>query len=123
FMTAEQIARCYFTEERVSTVRRYFYELGQRGLVRCVSILAHPELMLPAPLIAWKAGDNPPDFNALSRQCRSRWTQDVTTVSVYTATQRTANLMGGFSGLRSTSHTHDLHVGLIYTKRSPLEQS
>jgi len=80
--------------------------------------MARPQLPLTGPLAAWAPGEQSPDFDTLSYQLRTRWTEPAESTEVVIATSRAGHQLGGFGGRppRPSEVTHDLHLAAIYLK-------
>jgi len=89
-------------------------------------VRAHPERDLKKPLWRWKPGEPEPPYGLLSYEARIRWTEALKPTTVYTASERSAQIYAGRGGRLShpLQVTHDLHVSAIYLrllKENPAE--
>jgi hypothetical protein len=115
----DQIARTWWSgrprELRRAAAR--LKRLAGDGWLRSAVVLARPLLALDSPVVEWAPGTPFPDFQAISRQLRRRWTVSATKTLVFLAAPRAVATFGGSArgvvpNLCQT--THDLHVGEIY---------
>lgn len=119
-LSLSQIARTWWgdTQGPESLARTRLKELEREGLVTLFPLVAHPEIPLDAPLIAWRPGDTPPDFGEASHRAKRRWTRDVTTCAGVFATTVAGNWFGGTGGRppRASEATHDLHLAAVFLR-------
>lgn len=125
-LTVPQIARTWWAASAHSRAcaRRAALGLQRRGLVRTITLVAHPELVLENPVISWNLGQGAPDFAAGARVVRTRWTASPEMVRVIIATAEAAHFFGGIarSDPRRSEQTHELHMStvfLVLAARSP----
>jgi hypothetical protein len=117
-LSLSQIVRWFWNGERQygSAVRR-MNQLARAGLVEVVTMLAGTEIALLEPLIAWRPGEPPPNWEALLTETRSRWVGPVRTARCVVATRRSAVRFGGVvRPPRNSEVTHDLHLSQIYLR-------
>jgi hypothetical protein len=72
---------------------------------------------MKSPVVVWKPGQPEPEFGAIAWRLQSRWQMPPRRTTVYVATQKAANQVGGRS--RGTikhdlQATHDLGVAQVY---------
>ncbi|MBI1349406.1 hypothetical protein GC163_24330 [bacterium] len=121
-LTIEQVARTWWEEAKTSTAlaARRLKQLEEAGKVHLFSLLAHPEIPLLHPVLAWQPRDPEPDFHGLAYCLKIRWTENVITQQAVVATAEAGRENGGWGGRmpRATEQTHDLHLAAVYlTKR------
>ena len=118
FFTLEQVARTWWPSSNSgrSAAQATMTKLVTSGYLAERKLPAHPELLLRTPVHEWAPGDGPPNFGALAYRLQARWTESLTTITLYHATQKTASRFGGFGGRLKfpLQATHDLHVSQIY---------
>jgi len=90
--------------------------LAGEGLLSAYRALAHPEILLKAPVLRWAPGEATPDFGAVSYRLQSRWTKPFVSVACYMATKRAGRVIGGSGGRRSrtSEQTHDIHLAGVF---------
>lgn len=91
--------------------------LAENGLAERLTILAHPEIELPAPIAIWKVGDPAPNLGAASWALRSRWAKPPIRTQCLVATKRAGIYFGGNGGgrlPRRSEQTHDIHMGALF---------
>ena len=95
---------------RLSVLIRY-------GLLRRFRVHARPGPWADRPAVAWTPGESPPDMFVVAQVLRSRWNRPPVTTTVYVATKRAAQLLGGVArGHVGTPYqaSHDLGVSAVY---------
>jgi len=119
-LTIAQIARTWWegSADPERNAKRRITELERSGLVRTISISAHPELPLPCPEFVWKPGEPEPEFAPLSYRLQSRWVLPAGVVLAVVGTKLSANLLGGkITRLpREDEQNHDVHLGALYLR-------
>lgn len=119
-LTIAQIARTWWdgNADPERNAKRRLAELERSGLVRSISISAHPELPLPYPEFVWKPGEPEPEFAPLSYRLQSRWVLPASVVVAVVGTKLSANLFGGkITRLpREDEQNHDVHLGALYLR-------
>jgi len=91
--------------------------LARAGLLRRVDVLAQPMLALGSAEYAWFPAEQPTDFGWLSWRLQSRWSGQPRRTSVYIATSRAVDLIGGGApgAVKNLCQaTHDLHLGAVF---------
>jgi hypothetical protein len=127
-LTLDQIARTWWPQNKSSRddARRRVGLLVRIGFLRSFRVRAHPELDLTKPLWSWKPREPEPPYGLISYEARIRWTEALKPTTVYTASERSAQIYAGRGGWLShpLQVTHDLHVSAIYLrllKENPAE--
>jgi hypothetical protein len=122
-LTLDQVARTWYADARHPrrTAREALRRAESQGLVTVNTVMAHPEVVLSAPLYRWSAEalTTPPHFGRLAWQARKRFGQPPVRTIYVTATAKAKVLLGEVAhkrGIRSTELTHDIHVAQIYLK-------
>lgn len=117
-LSVEQVARTWWPEvtDPVRAARSGLRRLEVLGKVHCYSLIAHPELDLHQPLVAWSPRDPIPDFEKLAYQCVNRWTEPVRPCPAIVASATTGCEYGGWGGRfpRPSEQTHDLHLATVF---------
>lgn len=120
FFTLDQIADSWWSTSNSGrrAARTTMTRLAAQGLLAGRQLPAHPELPLDSPVHEWEPGAPAPDFGALAYRLQARWTQSLTTLTIYHATRKTASRFGGYGGDMKfpLQATHDLHVSRIYLR-------
>jgi hypothetical protein len=86
-------------------------------LLRRFRVHARPVPWPDKPAAVWRPGTRAPDMAAVGRALAARWTRPPVTTTVYVATRRAANLLGGSArGRVGTPYqaSHDLGVSAVY---------
>lgn len=117
-LTLEQVVRTWWpslAHGRQSALRR-LRELESEGNIRIFEMLAHPELPLVDPVVAWRPRDPEPGFDKVAYRLATRWTLPPTRHTALIATRKTGLHYGGWGGRhpRPTERTHDLHMAALY---------
>jgi hypothetical protein len=125
-ITFAQIARAWWpdTDSGKTNAKRRVQDLVEAKLLIRERAFARPMLELTAPVFVWKPGQEDPDPEKLSYQVQSRWeaqagASEPRAATVYFASRRAANVLGGAALARIKNHsqvTHDLHVTELYLK-------
>jgi hypothetical protein len=119
-LTPGQIARTWYPEvvDAEKAARRRLKLLEAEGLVDVFHALAHPEVPLEAPLLAWTPGDPEPDFDALAWRLRRRFNQPPVMTCLAVAGKRAANWLGGclVRRPRRSEVGHDIGLGGVFLK-------
>ena len=117
-LTIDQIVRTWWgsSANPAHNARSRVRALAAEELLTPVTIMAHPELPLIAPVVSWQPGGVPPDFGAVSYRLRSRWKAPFACVSAVLATQKAANHFGGDAGRhpKEAEQNHDVHLSVVY---------
>lgn len=118
-LSLAQIARTWYADrvDPVRGARRRITDLARAGLVETMTTMAHPELMLEQPELAWHPGDAEPEFGGLSYRLRQRWNQPLQNTLLVLATKGANQRFGGFLGgrrPRRSEVTHDLHLATVF---------
>lgn len=98
---------------------RRLARLMRAGLIRRFRVHARPPLALWQPVLCWRPGEPRPDFRRAAAACRRRWGQAPRPTTVYVATRRCANLLGGVAGGKVRTPlqaSHDLGVAAVYLR-------
>jgi hypothetical protein len=92
--------------------------LEAQGLVFSFTAVAHPELPLLGPVVAWRPGCEQPDFSKASHQLRSRWKLPGKATKCIIASKAAGRMFGGHGGRypRESEETHDLHLAAVYLR-------
>lgn len=112
-LTVQQVARTWRELSSPKPLRR----LAESGLLIPFSTVAHPELPLERPVIAWHSGP-PPDFAAASHELRSRWKQAAVRTPCLIASRAAGRSLGGHGGRfpRESEETHDIHLAAVFLR-------
>jgi hypothetical protein len=97
--------------------RRRIATLVSTETLTPVRVFCHRLLPITAPLQVWAPGDAWPDPAAVSRKCKSRWTEPPRPVTAYVLSRKARRIYGGPAPCRikSESHvTHDAHLASLY---------
>jgi hypothetical protein len=116
-LSLDQITAVWWAEQgSARVVRRRLGRLVDRRLLATATINAHPLLHPEVPLFAWEPGEEEPDFEAVARRARVRWTLAAVPTEVYWATPVAASMYAsGAHGLASVIHRdHDLLLSDVY---------
>lgn len=115
-VTPELVSRLWTTSP--SYACRRLGRLVDASLLTRASVITHPLLELVSPVVTWNPGQAAPDFSAVSYRLKSRWTSSVRPTTVYFATRRLVQLLGGAGGTLDypLQVTHDLHVAALYIR-------
>ena len=120
-LSFEQVARAWWPDTpagRTNAKRRVRDLLDSKLLLR-EQAFSRPLLPLQAPVFRWKPGQPVPNYDQLSYKLQSRWVEALRRTTVYFASGRAANILGGQvpGRIKNASHvTHDLHVSELYLK-------
>jgi hypothetical protein len=118
-LSREQAVRL-FALAGVSSARaakRRLHMLTRLRLVACEELLARPLLTLDAPLVRWRPGEAPADFEALAWTLEKRWQTPLEPTRVFFAGRETVRIFGGCAKGHLTNVnqvSHDLHVAEVY---------
>jgi hypothetical protein len=122
-LTLDQVARTWYADARHPrrSAREALRRAESQGLVAVNTVMAHPEVVLAAPLYRWSAETltTPPHFGRLAWQARKRFGQPPVRTIYVTATAKAKSLLDEAAhrrGMRATELTHDIHVAQIYLK-------
>ncbi|NOT01219.1 MAG: hypothetical protein HOP29_11390 [Phycisphaerales bacterium] len=119
-LSIDQLARTFWKEvaRPVDAANRRVAALTKEGLLERLTVLAHPEIDLPAPVAVWKRGEAAPDFDALAYRLRKRWNLPPRSTPVVIASAGAGEWLGGRGGRRPrrSEATHDLHLTAVYLK-------
>lgn len=91
--------------------------LVERGLLARHRHSARPTPRLAAPAHRWSPGDPAGDFDLLARRLAARWQSPPVATTVYRATRRAVNLLGGVHRHRPAPGyqlSHDLGLAAVY---------
>ena len=117
-LTLDQVVRTWWTgyaHGRQSALRR-LRELECEGKIDLFEMLAHPELPLVAPVVAWRPRDPEPDFDKVAYRLAVRWNLPPVWHVALIASRKMGLHYGGWGGRhpRPTERTHDLHMAALY---------
>lgn len=120
-LSLDQIRRTWWpgsVHGRQTALRR-ITQLEDEGLVHIFQLVAHPELTLCAPLLAWTPKRPDPDFHKVAYRASARWSQPPVQHTAVIATRQAGSHYGGWGGRypRLTERTHDLHVAALYLQK------
>lgn len=119
-LTLEQIARTWFahtvTPRRHADIR--LARLERAGLIYRDSMIAHPELLLDAPMAVWNPGDAPPALRRISRLAASRWFAPARTQKLVVASRMAGTWLGGRGGRwpRPSELSHDISLAGVFLR-------
>jgi hypothetical protein len=112
-----QVARKWWAGHAIETARARLRKLAGAGLIELTTVMAHPEIILSAPVLTWRPGNVDPDFGPIAYRLKRRWTQPRIATAIAHATRRSASMFGGHTGGRGprpTETTHELHLAQVY---------
>lgn len=123
-LTLRQIARTWWADSGERAAESRLRRLEAQNLLSLRRELAHPEIEISEPTVAWEPGKQDPDAGALSYRLQSRWTMLPSSTLCVSATRLSASNFGGHGGRpsRAVERTHDIHMAavyLVYRSRSP----
>lgn len=107
------------TPSGVANARKRLRQLLDAGYLEVHRVTARPLPAIEQPLLGWRPGEPLPDFGAVAWKLQARWTEAARPVTVYLASNRSANLFGGRNrgGLKHPHQaTHDLGVAAVYLR-------
>jgi hypothetical protein len=118
-LTQLQVDRTWCSDANSSqqTSLKRLRRLESEGLVQCVTMMAHPEIPLAEPVLAWTPGNELPDFRAVAFQLRSRWNMPLVPTRLILATRLANHRFGGYIGSQlpqRTEVTHDIHLAQVF---------
>lgn len=118
-VTLEQAARTWWSNSPRPLVaaRSRLRQLSEDGLVQLVTVMAHPEIKLVAPVFSWAPGDKDPPFGRIAYQLQVRWRRPLVATSIVIATKEALRRFGGYIGdrlPRPSETTHDIHLSSVY---------
>lgn len=117
-LTVPQIARTWWngSAHAIANARRRLAALERQGMVRTCTVFSHPELPLQAPLCIWTPNQVAPNFEELSYQLSSRWTEPFHPVTAVIATRAAANHFGGYGARfpKQIEENHDVHLAAVF---------
>jgi len=116
-MSIRQVGRTWWKSEQDRSASARLRRLAQEGLVEVKPVMAHPEILLEAPILRWLPGDREPDFGSVAYRLKARWTMTPISTPLTHATHRCASMLGGDiggRGPRPSEATHDLHLAQVY---------
>lgn len=97
--------------------RRRLAVLVARRLLTRHRLSARPAVWPTGPVARWPAGGGGCDFDAVARVLAGRWRRPPVATTVYRATRRAVNLLGGVARHRPApgyQASHDLGVSAVY---------
>jgi hypothetical protein len=120
-LTIAQIARTWFADSQtpLKSAWRRLHTLRAEGLVDVILMMAHPEIQLRHPAIAWKPGSPMPSLGEISYRLRARWTEPMIGTRMAVATDHASHRFGGYVAgrrPRRSEATHDIHVAQLYLR-------
>jgi hypothetical protein len=117
-MTITQIASIWWTDtpwgrNRASAALK---RLASEGWLHMQPALSRRIQSFVSPLIAWRPGENRPDFAAVARSLHQRARSDVRCVKIVFAASRAVIFFGSgrAPSVKLTQMTHDLNVSQLY---------
>jgi hypothetical protein len=130
FATAQQVGRGFWLAggSATASAEERLQKLACTGTLEVFTVRAHPERLLTEPLLLWKPGDPLPSFGSLSYRLRTRWTEALKLIQIFTASERLGRRFAGTGGRPNhpLQATHDLHMTTVYLhklKLNPAEAS
>jgi len=119
-LSIPQIARTWWgkSADPEGNARKRIRQLEDAGLLRAISIFAHPEILFAGPVATWTPGQPAPDAGEISYRLQSRWQLPYIPTSAVVATRKAANHFGGYGERlpRDAEQNHDLHLAGVYLK-------
>jgi hypothetical protein len=126
-LSLPQIAATWFASaaDPLRAARKCVAALREAGLITVATLVVHPPVAVPAPLVTWSPGDSEPNLGSLAYRLERRWPLAPVPTMVVTATRQAASRYGGHGGRQSrrTETSHDLSLAGLYLEmrmRSPL---
>ncbi|HWL93116.1 MAG TPA: hypothetical protein VNT79_06250 [Phycisphaerae bacterium] len=116
-LSVRQVARTWWKTNHPASAVSRLRQLADAGLVEVENVMAHPEVQLAAPVLAWQPGDDEPDFGAVAYRLKSRWTKAPIPTPLVHATRAAVGMFGGYTGGRGprpSEATHDLHLAQVF---------
>ena len=116
-ISIQQVARIWWTRAQPASAASRLRQLAAAGLVEAMTVMAHPEIELKAPILCWRPSDAEPDFGAASYRLKARWTKAPTATPLVFATREAMAMYGGYiggRGPRPSEATHDIHLAQVY---------
>ena len=113
----EQVRAWWPTPAGGRPALRRLAALRRARLVARFRVHARPVPTLGGPAVVWQPGDPDPDMAAAAAALRRRWRRPPRPTTVYVATRRCANLLGGTARGRVRTPlqaSHDLGVAAVF---------
>ncbi len=119
-LTLDQVATHWFgaTTSPRKNARRRLRALEAAELVEIFSMAARPIPDLPLPIVAWKPGDNVPEFEKVSYRLVARWRLPAVETVLVIASRQAGIWLGGYGGRRPrrSETSHDIAMGALYLR-------
>ncbi len=119
-LTVSQVGRTWWaaTASPEVNARRRLRSLEHAGLITSLSLIAHPEITLPGPVVTWQRRFPEPDASELASALARRWTEPERETHCAVATDEAAARFGGNGGRppRESEATHDIHLSAVYLR-------
>jgi hypothetical protein len=117
-LSLPQIAATWFASAAgpLRAARKCVAALQEAGLVTVATLVVHPPVAVPAPLVTWSPGDAEPNLGSLAYRLERRWPLAPVPTSLVTATRKAAARYGGHGGRQSrrSEASHDLSLAGLY---------
>lgn len=118
-VTLDQAARTWWSSSPrpLAAAKSRLRRLSSDGLVRLVSVMAHPEIKLVAPVFSWAPGDKDPPFGRIAYQLQVRWRRPLVATPIVIATKEALRRFGGYIGdrlPRPAEVSHDVNLSSVY---------
>jgi hypothetical protein len=118
FLSATQVAARRFAHAQCPEIlaRQWLGRHSRAGWCELRTLMLHPLVPLPRPLLEFNGGDEEPNFAHLARAARGRWTEPPRPTLIATATRAAIKLYGGRASrpIRACEADHDHHVASLY---------
>ncbi len=114
-LSVQQVSELFLDHKNPArSARSLVKRLVQQGLVQERTLMARPSVSVE-PLLTFRKGDAEPDFKALSRSCRSRWTEPAQAINVIQLSLTGAKAYGVLRSrtIRASEATHDLQMAQV----------
>ena len=101
----------------IRVARTAIGRLERQGLVETQTLMTHPEIILPGPVLDWQRGDPVPNFGHVARNLQARWDEPPVRTKIMWATKKAKRLCGVLGSPRrprAKEITHDIHVAQVY---------
>ena len=117
-LTLNQIARTWWPDSVApkSAARHRLAELERAGFVVSFTAIAHPEILLSAPVISWTPGLPAPDFGSASHRLKRRWSRPAKATRCVSISNIAGRQFGDHGGRcpRESEEMHDIHLAQLY---------
>jgi len=115
FLSLSQVSGLFVgRKDPARSARSLVKRLVDKGLVERRTLIARPPVSV-TPLLTFYQGDETPDFKAVSRNCRGRWTEPAQVTEVVQLSHAGAKAFGVLRPrtIRASEATHDLQMAEV----------